>query len=183
MPYRAFIIWYKMITDKTIRTLLPFIVVFITTFFISGTDIFQSFGPRDEQIPNADKLLKLLTVGFTWMAVICIVPSYVFFKAYRHNIGKGAWYADLYWQISGTFFCWFLLGLISAVGLFQTYLWVTGLLWLYSGVFITYMVNTLWKCRKLLYHPESPSEMLLKAQKFDELIELIHEHNKNVSSE
>src|SRR5690349_19015967 len=170
MPLTVFKIWYKMITDKTIRTLIPFIIVFVTTFFVSGTDIFQNFGPRSHFLPNADKLINLLTVGFSWMAVACGVPCYVFFKAYLSNVGRGVWYADLYWQVAGTFLCWSLLGLISVIGLFETYLWLTGLLWLYSSIFITYMVNTLWKSRKLLYHPESPSEMLMKSQKFDELI-------------
>jgi hypothetical protein len=163
-----------MMKERQIRTIIPFLIVFGSTFFLADAELLENFGTRKDMVKN-DRLLWLLITGDGLQAVASFFISYVFFKAWKINRYETFWFNDLMWQLSGAFFCWFLASMISILGTFWLFLWVQGMFRLFAGVFMIYVCNTVLAARQRLYHPETPEEAKVKAAKFDELIKMMKE--------
>lgn len=159
--------------EKDIRTLMPFIIVAVTSFFLSGADLFENFGSAYHALKENSKLLWLLISGDTFQSVIWFLCSFVFFTAWRKNRKRGEWYSEIHWQLSGVFFCWFLLALINIIGIYYRFLWIQGTLRLFVGLFGLYFFNTLWASRKLIYNPPTKDELIEKNKKFEQILEVI----------
>lgn len=164
-----------MLKEKQIRTWLPFIIVGLSTFFLSDADPFENFGTRFDFVKYNIKLIWLLFSGDAGQSLVWFCCSLIFFKAWRKNRIKKVWFADMYWQLSGIFFCWCVLSILSVVSNFFSYLWIQGMVRLFVLFFGFYFFNTLYRARYMIYNSETPEEMLKKAQKFDELIKKISE--------
>ncbi len=127
-----------MIGDKLIKSIIPFLVVLLTTLLVGGNP-FQAHGTRLDMLRGDTKLLALLTAGPSVMVIACIVPLIIFLKAWWKNRDrKNVWYSDLLWQAAGAFFCWFLLSLMSVIGLYQMFLYINGLLWHFMVFLVGY---------------------------------------------
>lgn len=161
-----------MMKERQIRTVIPFLIVFGSTFFLADAELMENFGTRSDMIKN-ERLLWLLITGDALQGFAAFFISYVFFKAWNKNKAKSFWFTDLMWQLSGAFFCWFLACAFSILGTFWLFLWLQGMLRLFAGVFILYVCNTVIAARKMLYYPETPEEATIKAAKFDELIKMM----------
>lgn len=154
--------------EKDIRTFIPFFIVFVSTFFLSGADMFEVF--PSQQTKGNEKLQLLLVGSDAFQALVWFPSSLIFFSAWRKLRKKNLWYTDILWQLSGVFFCWFVLSVIRIWGIYQLYLWVQGLVRFFVAIFGLYFFNTLYAARNLLYYPPTPEELEIKAKKFDELI-------------
>lgn len=161
-----------MMKEKQIRTVIPFLIVFLSTFFLAGADLFESFGARIDMLKNS-QLLWLLITGDAMQGLAAFVISYIFFRSWQKNRHRPLWFNDLMWQLSGAFFCWFMACLVSIIGTHWMFLWMQGMMRLFSGVFMLYVANTVIAAKPILYNPETPEEAVRKANKFDELINII----------
>lgn len=159
-----------MIKERTIRTIMPFVIVVLGAFFLSDANVLESFGDRLEMLHSNVRLLLLLVTGDATQMIGALICATVLFYAWKINKDKGLWFTDIYWQLSGVFFCIFLRSMVHLVGTFYMYLWVVGIVQLFKGIFLLYFSNTLWAARRMLYNPESSEESARKAAKFDELI-------------
>jgi hypothetical protein len=163
-----------MMKERQIRTIIPFLIVFGSTFFLADAELLENFGTRKDMVKN-DRLLWLLITGDGMQGIASFFISLVFFRAWYLNRSENFWFNDLMWQLSGAFFCWFLASMISILGTFWLFLWVQGMFRLFAGVFMIYVCNTVLAARQRLYHPETPEEAKVKAAKFDELIKMMKE--------
>ncbi len=163
-----------MMKERDIRTFMPFFIVFVSTFFLSGADLFERFIPLSTQSHGNDKLQILIIGGDVFQALIWFPCSLIFFMAWRKVRKKNLWFTDLLWQLAGVFLCFLMLSLIRIWGWFQMYLWVQGMVRVFVAIFGLYFFNTLYAARKLLFDPPTPEETIQKAKKFDELINLIN---------
>lgn len=161
-----------MVKEKNIRTWIPFVVVFASTYFLSGADLFRDFGIRYDIIQANTKLLVLLITGNVGLSVACFLSSLIFFTAWRLNRHRNVWYSDLHWQLAGMCFGWSVLSILNLLSNFHSFLWVQGMVRLLVFIFTSYVLNNLYRARKIIYYPESREEAIRKAAKFDELIEL-----------
>lgn len=159
-----------MMKEKDIRTFIPFLVVFVSTFFLSGADMFEDFGSVLNKVGQNGKLIWLLISSDIFQSVVWLLCSSVFFTAWIIIRKKQAWYTDILWQLGGVLICWFLLAIVRIWGIFHQLLWIQGMLSFFVAVFGLYFFNTLWRARKLIYYPNTPEEAMIKAKKFDELI-------------
>lgn len=166
---------HTMMKEKQIRAIIPFITVFGITFFLADAKLFHDFGNRFEIVKDNMRLVWLLVTGDVGQAVIWFGSSLIFFLAWNKNKKRTAWYTDMYWQLSGVFFCWFVLSVLSLISNFVFYLWLQGLVRLCVFIFGFYFFNTLYAARKLMYYPETREEALRKAQKFDELLKKLRD--------
>jgi hypothetical protein len=165
-----------MMKEKDIRSFLPFFVVFISTFFLSEANLFQVFPPAIKEIAGNVKL-KILSIGAdVFQAMVWLPCCLIFFKAWRILRGRNLWYTDILWQISGVFFCWFILALVRIWGVYHLYLWIQGLVSFFVAIFGLYFFNTLYAARKLIYYPQTSEEAQLKAEKFDKMIKYLKEN-------
>lgn len=164
-----------MMKEKQIRTIIPFVIVFLSTFFLAEAEMFDDFGSRLDMIKSNQKLLGLLISSDGLQAIASMIIAVVFYHSWSLNKHRPFWFNDLMWQLAGAFFCWFLASVISIVGTFWSFLWLSGLFKLFSGVFLFYVANTVWAARMMFYHPEIPEEALKKAAKFTELLEFLKE--------
>lgn len=162
-----------MMKERQIRTIIPFVIVFLSTFFLSEAELLHNFGTRWDMVQHNARLVWLLFTGDLGQAAVWFLCSLIFYKAWRKNRLRGVWYTDIHWQLSGIFLCWSVLSLLSLVSNFYSYLWLTGMVRLFVFVFGFYCLNTLFAARKMLFHPETPEEMEHKAAKFDELIKIL----------
>jgi hypothetical protein len=162
-----------MVKEKNIRTIIPFLIVFLSTFFLADADIFHDFGVRYEVIMANMRLLGLLITGNLGLAIVCFLSSLIFFTAWKKNRHRNVWYSDLHWQLAGLCFGWAILCVMNLLANFNSYLWIQGMIRLFVFLFSAYFLNTLYRARKILYHPESREESIRKAAKYDELIALI----------
>lgn len=162
-----------MMKEKEIRAIIPFVIVFLSTFFLADADLFENFGTRLDMLKSNARLLWLLVTGDGMQAVGSLIIAIIFFRSWYLNRDKPFWFNDVLWQLSGAFFCWFLVSVISILGTFWLYLWIQGMFRLFTGIFLLYVANTLIAARSMLYHPETPEEAQVKAAKFDELIKIM----------
>lgn len=162
-----------MMKEKDIRTFIPFLVVFVSTFFLSGADMFEPFPSLVSVVKGNDKLMMLLVGSFLFVGIVSLALSIVFFNAWRKLRHRNVWYQDLLWQISGMFFCIFILKVVLVWGVYQRYLWIQGMTFMFVGIFGLYFFNTVFAARKLLYNPPTNEETQTKVKKFDELIKLL----------
>lgn len=162
-----------MVKEKNIRTIIPFLIVFLSTFFLSDADIFHDFGIRYEIIQKNMRLLWLLITGNMGLAIVCFLSSVIFFTAWKKNRHRNVWYSDLHWQLAGLCFGWCVLCLMNVLANFYSFLWIQGMMRLFVFLFSAYFLNTLYRARKILYYPETREEAIRKAAKYDELISLI----------
>lgn len=158
--------------EKDIRTFIPFFVVFVSTFFLSGADMFETFPPVHSSIEN-ERLEMLLIAGDIFQACVWMGACLIFFKAWLRLRFRQIWYSDLMWQLSGIFFCFFILSLIRIWGMFQMYLWIQGMVRVFVAIFGLYFLNTLYAARRLIYNPETPEETQKKARLFEQIIKLM----------
>ena len=158
-----------MIKEKQIRTLIPFAIVLASTFFLSGAELFEGFGARK----FGDRLMALMLSGDGLQGAASFGISFVMFRAWYLNRFKQLWFNDLMWQLSGAFGCWFIASVFSMLGFWWQYLWLSGMFRLFSGIFLVYVCNTVMAARHKLYHPETPEEAKIKAQKLDEVLKLL----------
>lgn len=159
--------------EKDIRTFIPFFVVFVTTFFLSGADMFEPFPSLASLVKGNGKLMMLLVGSFLFVGIVSLSLSLVFFRAWQKLKHRKVWYQDLLWQISGMFFCIFLLKVVLVWGVFQRYLWIQGMTFMFVGIFGLYFFNTVFAARKLLYNPPTTEELQDKVKKFNELIKIL----------
>jgi hypothetical protein len=159
-----------MMKEKKIRTILPFLLVLASTFFLSDADPFENFGTRFEFVKYNIRLIWLLFLGDAGQSVIWFCCSLIFFRAWRKNRDTNKWYSDLHWQLSGIFFCWSVLSILSVVSNLYSYLWIQGMVRLFVFFFGFYFLNTLYRVRKILYNPETPDTIIEKAKKLDDLL-------------
>ena len=162
-----------MMKEKDIRTFVPFFVVFVSTFFLSGADLFEAFLPLSEQTHGNEKLKMLVLGGDLFQACMWLPSSVIFFIAWRKIKKRNVWYSDLLWQLSGVFLCFFILSVIRIWGWFQMFLWVQGMVRMFVAIFGLYFLNTLLSARYLLFNPPTSEMNERKAQKFDEIIKLM----------
>ena len=159
--------------DRQIRALIPFIIVFASTFFLSEAEFFEDFGTRFDMLKENSRLFALLITGDALQAIASFAISLIFFKSWYKNREKEFWFNDLMWQLAGAFFCWFIAAAVAIVGSFWQYLWLNGMFRLFAGIFMVYVANTVIAARFKMFNPETPQEAQSKAQKFDELIKII----------
>lgn len=162
-----------MMKESKIRAIIPFVIVFASTFFLADADILHNFGTRLEMLRGNSRLVYLLFTSDAGQSIEWFCCSLIFFIAWHKNKAKGFWYVDILWQLSGIFFCWSILSVISLISNFYSYLWIQGMFRLFVFIFGFYFLNTLYAARNLIFYPESRDESIRKAQKFDELIKLI----------
>lgn len=163
-----------MMKEKDIRTFLPFLIVFVSTFFLSGSDMFEAFPPVHASITD-EKLELLLIAGDVFQALVWLGACLIFFKAWRKLRLRPIWYSDLMWQMAGIFFCFFILSIIRIWGMFQMYLWIQGMVRVFVAIFGLYFLNTLYAARQLIYNPPTPEETAKKARLFEQIIKLMQE--------
>lgn len=162
-----------MMKEKDIRTFLPFLIVVVSTFFLSGADLFEVFPSTVTEMKRNDNLMTLLIGADTFQAFMWLPSSLIFFKAWRKLKNLDLWYTDILWQLSGVFFCWFVLAVVRLWGVFELYLWIQGIVRFFVAIFGLYFLNTLYAARKLLYNPPTTEETKNKAEKFDKLIKML----------
>lgn len=168
-----------MMKEKQIKFWLPLVLVLGGSYFLSGTDLFHNFGTRFEIVQYNFKLILLFFLGDAGGMVIYFCCSLIFFTAWKLNRPKNVWYSDLFWQLGSVCFCWSVLCVVSLLANFYSYLWVQGMIRFCSSLVGFYVLNTLYRVRKLLYYPETREETIMKAKKYDELMALMNKHNKN----
>jgi hypothetical protein len=161
--------------EKKIRTILPFVIVFVCSYFLSDADLLHDFGNRFDFVEHNIKLIWLFIIGDVGQAIEWFCCSLIFFTAWIKNRNTNKWYSDLLWQFSGIFVCWSVSCALSFVSNFASFLWIQGLVRTMVFVFGFYFLNTLFAARKLIYYPETKEEMLLKAQKFEELLKKLND--------
>lgn len=163
-----------MIKEKDIRNFIPFLIVMISTFFLSGANIFESFPPTRVSIKE-EKLEVLLIAADVFQGLVWLFSCVIFFKAWLKLRLKPVWYCDLMWQLAGIFFCFFILSVLRIWGLFQMFLWIQGMVRAFVAIFGLYFLNTLYAARNLIYNPPTPEEITAKAKRFEELVKFIKE--------
>lgn len=167
-----------MMREKQIKVFIPFLLIFGGSFFLADADLFHNFGARFESVQYNFKLILLFFLGDVGQTVVCFCSSLIFFTAWKLNRGKNLWYSDIFWQLGSTFLCWSILSIVSLLANFYSYLWIQGMIRLCVFIVVLYVLNTLYRIRRLIYYPETREETILKAKKYDEFIALLEKHNK-----
>jgi hypothetical protein len=168
-----------MMKEKQIRFWLPFVLVFGGSYFLSDADLFHSFGARFEVVQYNFKLILLFLISDIGGLLVFICSSLIFFKAWKLNRSKNTWYSDLFWQLGSVYLCWAVLFAISLLANVRSFLWIYGMIKLAVFIVSFYVLNTLFRVRKLIYYPETREETILKAKKYDDLMALLEKHKKD----
>lgn len=150
-------------------------IVFLSTFFLSGADPLHNFGTRWEMVQENARLVWLIFTGDVGQGVVWLLCSLIFFRAWRLNRHSNVWYSDIHWQISGIFFCWFLQSILSLISNFYSFLWMQGMIRLFVFVFGFYFLNTLFAARKMIYHPKTSDEVKEMMKKYDEILKKLND--------
>lgn len=158
--------------------LILFLIIISATYFLSEANIFQRFMPRSVCMFQNKKLIDLHLVSDAAIFLAYIGIGTLLLLLFNALNKKGLPFADFSWKFGGFIICCGITHLVSVINIWVTFYWLDGITKLFTAWFSILVFLQLIKDFNKIKQLKTPAEFNELANRYNELLEAMHIHNK-----